>query len=98
MSVTQPSTFTANLSRLTALTWLGAVWSALARHATIARMVTCDVSGAEAKGFQVSVTGPSGATSSVILTPCRRLRRSLTKRVIDADRLHSTPTPPTESI
>ena len=59
-------------------------------------MVTYDVTGTEAKGFQVSVTGPSG-TNLIGDFSTLQEAEAFADRVIDADRSHRTPTPPPES-
>ena len=54
--------------------------------------------GTEAKGFQVSVTGPSGTNligDSSTLQEAEAFADQM--RVIDADRSYSTPAPPPES-
>jgi hypothetical protein len=74
------------------------VWSALTAPCDLARMVTYDVTGTEPKGFQVSVTGPSGTNLIGDFSTLQEAEAFADKmRVIDADRSHSTPAPPPES-
>jgi hypothetical protein len=58
-------------------------------------MVTYDVTGTEAKGFQVSVTGSSGTNLIGDFSTLQEAEAFADQmRVIDADRPHSTPAPP----
>jgi hypothetical protein len=61
-------------------------------------MVTYDVTGTESKGFQVSVTGPSGTNLIGDFSTLQQAEAFADQmRVIDADRSHGTPAPPPES-
>ena len=58
-------------------------------------MVTYDVTGTEPKGFQVSVTGPSGTNLIGDFSTLQEAEAFADKmRVIDAGRSHSTPARP----
>jgi hypothetical protein len=60
-------------------------------------MVTYDVTGTESRGFQVSVTGPSGTNLIGDFSTLQEAEAFADQmRAIDADRSHSTLAPPPE--